>query len=573
MTNPLAKTVSALCAALMLGFAMFFAVSDAYAGIGVPKKRFALVVTNEYYPDIGNLQFCHSDGQTTSAVLRDLDFEVEWLKDGTIEAVRRALSELKQKAEAAGPESVVFFYFSGHAADDGTRNYLILNERVPQRPVERGTPPKELSLLEWKQANLPVIGLPYGEVTSGLATLKTKARFVVIDSHLDRDEPALFEPGQVLATQGQPLLDAADSNNYSAALASALLTPRLTVDELFKRVQLGVAQVTNGRQVPFSVNKIDKAFVLNEQAPPTDAPAARPEDSVLDEPIWISVNSSNDIQLLKVYLLRFPNGKHAAEAQKQIEESERVAAIAAKAPHPKADARLGRRVALVIGNGAYQNVNFLSNPTKDARALASALKDLGFETVQEGYDLGRDAMLKALKSFGETAAGADWAVIYYAGHGMEVKGDNYLIPVDAKLADEEDIAEEAVPMTRLVDRLKDVNGIRVLFLDACRDNPFASRMFRRGLSRGAVSRGLAEVKADSGTLIAYATKPGDTALDGEGEHSPYVTALIENVGQPGLDIRIMLSSVSDSVKAATKQRQQPWYAVDLPGKPLYLKPE
>ena len=233
----------------------------------------------------------------------------------------------------------------------------------------------------------------------------------------------MFEPGQVFATQGQPLLDAADSNNYSLALSSALLTPGLTVDGILKRVQLRVAEVTNGREIPFSDNRVDKSFVLNESGHPADGSAPKADDAVLEEPLWISVKDSKDIQLLNVYLRRFPEGKYAAEAQKQIDETTRLAAIASRQVRPQDGSRLGRRVALVIGNSAYQNADRLANPINDARAIASALKGVGFETVQEGYDLGRDAMLKSLKSFGEAAKGADWAVIYYAGHGIEVKGD------------------------------------------------------------------------------------------------------------------------------------------------------
>jgi len=230
-------------------------------------------------------------------------------------------------------------------------------------------------------------------------------------------------------------------------------------------------------------------------------------------------------------------------------------------------------VALVIGNSSYKSTNHLKNPVNDAKAVAKALRDLGFQDVQEHVDLGRDAMLQSIKTFGEGAKGSHWAVVYYAGHGMEVKGTNYMIPVDAKLADEADIEDEAVPMNRLLDRLKDAGGIKLLILDACRDNPLATRMFRRGASRSSGSKGLAEVKAASGTLIAYATNPGDSALDGDDdEHSPYVRALLKHIAVPGQDVRLMFSAVYESVDEATKQRQQPWYAAQLPGRPLIMKP-
>ena len=244
--------------------------------------------------------------------------------------VRHALSRLTQNAEAAGPDSVVFFYFSGHAAEDGAKNYMLLNERAPNsfNPSDYGS----------RRAVLPVIGIPYSEVTASLATLKTKASFVVIDSHYDLDEPQLFEPGQVFATQGRPLLMAADSNNYSLALSSALLTPGLTVDGIFKRVQVRVAEVTNGRQIPFSSNTIGKDFILNETGDPAGViPASGGGEAVLEEPLWILVKDSKDIQLLNAYLRRFPEGRHVAEAQKQIDETARLATIAAQQAHMRGE--------------------------------------------------------------------------------------------------------------------------------------------------------------------------------------------------------------------------------------------
>jgi hypothetical protein len=263
MTNPFAKVVSVLFAALFLTFAAAIAPSSAFAGLAGPAKdRFALVVSNEHYPEIGDLHFSHADGQIIATTLAELNFQVEWVRDSSIDGVRQALSRIKQKAEASGPDSVVFFYFSGHAAEDGAKNYVLLNERVPKSFNPSDYPSR--------RAVLPVIGIPYSEVTASLAALKTKASFVVIDSHYDVDEPELFEPGQIFATQGRPLLIAADSNNYSLALSSALLTPRLTVDGIFKRVQVRVAEVTNGRQIPFSSNKIDQNFILNETGNPAD---------------------------------------------------------------------------------------------------------------------------------------------------------------------------------------------------------------------------------------------------------------------------------------------------------------
>ncbi len=536
----------------------------AIAGIGIPadsaassQTRYALIVTNQNYdPAIGRLAYSHNDGEIISATLQSLGFRIRRLKDGSRADFRESLQRFVEEVKAAGSEAEVFFYFSGHAADDGNRNYLILNEAYPQSAQN-------------PQQAVARIGVPFAEVTSRLAALDTKVRFVVIDSHLDREEPSLFEAGQLLATQGRPGLNAADSNNYSLALSAALQTPDLDADAVFHQVQVKVAEVTHGRQVPFFVNKLNGTFKFDRTATETQK-GHRAGDPSLEEPLWTSVRDSKDIQLLHVYLERFPQGSHVDEARAQIGESERLAALANKSSEERPTPALGRRVALVIGNGTYQQASHLKNPINDAKAVAKELRSLGFQVVQEHLDLGRDAMLQSLRAFSDIAKGADWVVVYYAGHGMEVKGINYLVPIDAKLVDEEDVEEEAVPVSRLLDRLKDSGGIKVIILDACRDNPLATRMSRH--VRGGTSLGLAEMRAASGTLIAYATNPGDAALDGDGEHSPYVTALLKHMVETGKDVRLMLSAVYESVEQATKGRQQPWYSAQLPGRDLMLKP-
>jgi uncharacterized caspase-like protein len=266
----------------------------------------------------------------------------------------------------------------------------------------------------------------------------------------------------------------------------------------------------------------------------------------------------------------FSTVPYADEARVRLEEIERLAPVSGKSSEERPTPALGRRVALVIGNGTYQQASHLKNPINDAKAVAKELRSLGFQVVQEHLHLGRDAMLQSLRAFSDVAKGADWVVVYYAGHGMEVKGINYFVPIDAKLADEEDVEEEAVPVSRLLDRLKDSGGIKVIILDACRDNPLATRMSRH--VRGGASLGLVEMRAASGTLIAYATNPGAAALDGNDEHSPYVTALLKNMVDPGKDVRLMFSAVYETVEQATNGQQQPWYSAQLPGRLLTLNP-
>ena len=178
-----------------------------------------------------------------------------------------------------------------------------------------------------------------------------------------------------------------------------------------------------------------------------------------------------------------------------------------------------KRVALVIGNSAYEQVARLPNPDDDARAVATALERLGF-AVTLRLDQDYSGLRRALGAFSRTAAGADIAAIFYAGHGIEVGGQNYLIPIDATLSHANDVDFEAIPLTTAMGALESAKGLKLVILDACRNNPFAAKMARTGTTR-AVGRGLARVSPlGSDTLVAYAAKEGTTADDGEGKHSP-----------------------------------------------------
>ena len=180
-----------------------------------------------------------------------------------------------------------------------------------------------------------------------------------------------------------------------------------------------------------------------------------------------------------------------------------------------------RRIALVIGNSAYENAAALPNPERDANLVADALKRTGFETVTLLTNLRKNALVTALRGFAARAETADWAVVYYAGHGMEVGGINYLIPTDAKIAADRDIGFEAVPLEQVLNAAERAKKLRLVILDACRVNPFANQMKRtQTVASRSVSRGLAAVEPEAGTLVVYAAKDGETALDGDGINSP-----------------------------------------------------
>ena len=226
----------------------------------------------------------------------------------------------------------------------------------------------------------------------------------------------------------------------------------------------------------------------------------------------------------------------------------------------------GRRVALVIGNTAYQNVPMLPNPSRDADRVGDALRAVGFQSVTVVNNLTRDKMLDALRSFAVQASSADWAVVYYAGHGMEVGGTNYLIPVDAVLKTDRDVSLEAIPLDQVLNVVDRASGLRLVMLDACRDNPFANQMKRTmAVASRSVSRGLASVEPDAGTLVVYAAKDGETAMDGDNGDSPFATAFMQNLKTPNLEIRRLFDDVRDDVLAATQRQQQPFSYGSLSG--------
>ena len=237
-------------------------------------------------------------------------------------------------------------------------------------------------------------------------------------------------------------------------------------------------------------------------------------------------------------------------------------------------ARAEKRVALVVGNSNYQTVPQLPNPSRDANAVAKMFRDAGFDTVDTLINAGNLEFKRAIRKFETVADQADIAVVYYAGHGLEIGGVNYLIPVDARLASDRDAEDESIPLERLVATADGAKRLRLIVLDACRDNPFAKSMRReRKTANRAVSAGLGKVEPTStDTLIAYAAKAGSTADDGEGQHSPFTTAVLKNLTVPGLDVRLAFGRVRDEVLRSTASRQEPFVYGSLGGGNIALVP-
>ncbi len=227
-----------------------------------------------------------------------------------------------------------------------------------------------------------------------------------------------------------------------------------------------------------------------------------------------------------------------------------------------------QRVALVIGNAAYEHAPRLANPLNDANDIGAALSRLGFK-VTRFEDADYDRMRRGLKAFTRTAAGAEIAVVFYAGHGIEVDKRNFLIPVDARLVSDREVEFETVSLDLVSRAVEGASGLGLVILDACRDNPFAAAMKRSGAKRS-IGRGLARVEPSGETLVAYAAKGGSVAADGAGRNSPYSTALLAHVQEPGLEVGLMFRKVRDAVLNATGGHQEPFVYGSLSSKGFYF---
>lgn len=231
-----------------------------------------------------------------------------------------------------------------------------------------------------------------------------------------------------------------------------------------------------------------------------------------------------------------------------------------------------RRVALVIGNSSYSNAPALPNTVNDARDMAASLRKVGFEVV-DGVNLDKRGMDQAVTRFARLAQDADAVMFYYAGHGFQFNGENYLVPIEARVEDEISVQYETTRLNDVMTALNFSKGVKIMVLDACRNNPFVSQLAKRQATRGfAVGSGLAPVARAQGMVIAYATQANDVAADGAGRNSPFTAALVREIDQPGLEVATMFRRVQKSVYDATAGRQTPELSLSLLGD-FYLNRE
>ncbi|MER8442470.1 caspase domain-containing protein [Mesorhizobium sp. M1066] len=223
-----------------------------------------------------------------------------------------------------------------------------------------------------------------------------------------------------------------------------------------------------------------------------------------------------------------------------------------------ADAQPQRRVALVIGNGTYAEAGTLANPVNDALDIADKLRSIGFEVI-EGNDLGKRELERSIGAFSDALQGAGVGLFYYAGHGLQVDGRNYIVPVDARLDVPVKLQLEAVPIDEVLDIMEQQTKVSLVFLDACRNNPFARSLSRTATTRSAKAlAGLAQFDSTRGSFIAFSTAPGAVAMDGSGRNSPFAAALLRHIAEPGQSINDMMIAVRRDVVSQTRETQRPW---------------
>ncbi|WP_428627985.1 caspase family protein [Sphingopyxis sp.] len=226
-----------------------------------------------------------------------------------------------------------------------------------------------------------------------------------------------------------------------------------------------------------------------------------------------------------------------------------------------------RKVALVIGNSDYANTSRLANPVNDIKIIAASAKQAGFDDVTIAADLSVNDFQKAMRDFRAKADGADVAMVYFAGHGIEAQGKNWLIPTDAQLKSDLDLPYEAINLDRLMESVSGAQ-VRMVVLDSCRNNPFG-RSWRSGTR--AVVNGLAGVEADD-VLVIFAAAPGQTAADGTAGNSPFATSLAKRLPQPDVPVQLLGGLIRDDVLAATGGSQRPFVSASITGTPVYLVP-
>jgi uncharacterized caspase-like protein len=544
---------------VFIGFCLL-AIAAAPAAFAQQTAGVALVIGNAAYPDAdAPLPEPVGDARALGDELRRRGFDVTVGENLKKQAMQRALDQFYGKINSS---TTAVIFFSGFGIQSDRQSYMI--------PVDAQI---------WNEADVRRDGFSLDKVLADLTGKGAQVKVAIIDaSRRNPFERRFRNVSAGLAAVAVPratvVMTSAASDTvvgdgttpvFVSQLVKELKTPDATVEQIFNRTRTDVSRETKGQQVPWFSSSLDGDVTLGSLPQPAVATVAPKPSS---------------------------NAPPAAPAAKPAAPAAPVAApIAAPAPSVT-----GSRVALVVGNSIYQHAPALPNPAKDAQAMAATFQKAGFDVVNASYNVSNLEFKRAIRQFEHAASEADIAVVYYAGHGIELNGTNYLVPVDASLATDDDAEDEAISLDRLIQSVDGAKRLRVVILDACRDNPFRPTTKPRiadpakqnpagsagqhpgssatGLTRGiGPTRGLTAVQpTDINTLIAYAAKAGQSAEDGNTEHSPFATALLDNLFVAGLDVRLAFGRVRDEVLKTTSNRQEPFVYGSLGGGNISLVP-
>jgi tetratricopeptide (TPR) repeat protein len=353
---------------------------------------------------------------------------------------------------------------------------------------------------------------------------------------------------------------------YESAITDAELATRLDPKLSGPHAYLAYVYAKMG-DLGRAQKEIDDAFRLDSKS--ADAFLYRGEIYLLRKEPQLALQDFEDALALYPYSVLVSAGRDAARLALRAPITQPSAAVAAA---PVAQATSERRIALIIANSRYAAQAPLRNPANDAAAIAAALRSAGFQEVNVANDLSRDALVKALHNFQDRAERSDWALIYFSGHGLEVGGTTYIVPTDAHLRTDRDIQDEAVTVNRLMEYVNSARKLKIVIVDACRDNPFNNAMQRTAASRD-LTKGLGPVEPLAATLVVYAAKNGQLAQDGDGVNSPFAVALVRRLAEPHVEVSKLFRLVTDDDLDVTRQTQQPFVYGSLPGREdFYFRP-
>jgi uncharacterized caspase-like protein len=504
---------------LQLAFILLCLVLPSHANA---EKRYALLIGNQAYNDkVGPLKNPHNDVAMVAAALERVGFKTTVIKDADYRSIEAAIRRHVATVRREGQGTISFIYYSGHgAADPDTKvNYLIPTDVTSADDDELWNYSINLNgIVEGLRAQAP--GATHYVVFDACRNelnLTHKGQKGLVDKGF---LPIPYTPGVMVAYSTAPGRTASDTGHeggtYARALAEEIVKPGVDSMLVFTRVARRVLREIG--QDPFlSASTMPEIYFAGELT--FDRPA-------------MSASFANS--------------------------------------EPS-----GRRVALVVGNAAYRHAPHLTNATRDADAVAQLFRTAGFEAVKASNDLSNSDFKRALGDFRGVSQASDIAVVYYSGHGIQFGEQNYLIPVDATPLRESDARDEAVSLESVIEAIKPARRLRLVLLDACRDNPFLAKMERVRITaqRSPSTGGLARPEpSQSETLIAYAAKNGSTCADGDRDHSPFTMALIKHIAEPGLDIRLAFGRVRDEVLKTTSNRQEPFVYGSLGGAVVSLAP-